>query len=173
MATDPPSGPGPGTTAPTGFTVTRAGLKACCEQGRWDQLDQMLARDATLIDDDALFTDGWGLWWGMLFEAAAQGAVDGVRVLLRHGAQRDRGCWGDGEAMSPAQAAQDHPAVLALLQAPPAVEPPRAADPAWPPGEPAQAQALQRQAELRQRTGLVFDAGALQPDRQEDDRAPR
>lgn len=58
---------------------TRAHLKAACEAKQWDLLDKLLEFDATLIDDNALYTDTWGTWYGMLVCAVVREAVAAQR----------------------------------------------------------------------------------------------
>lgn len=145
------------------FAVMRGQLKAACEQGNWDLLDKLLEIDRSLIDDDALFTDTWGSWWGMLFEAVRLGACDGVRVLLKHGARRDLPCWGDGLVQTPVELAQDQPAILALLLAPQPPDYTRTSDPPLPHSETPAVQAANRQGQIRDQTGLVFPSAAFEP----------
>src|SRR5689334_6347821 len=117
------------------FKVTRAHLKTACDAQNWDLLDKLLELDSSHVNDNALYTDTWGLWWGMLLETVQNGSVDGVRVLLKHGAQPDLACWGDGIEQTPLELAQDKPEMLALLCA---AEPPsyiRKTDPPLPQGE--------------------------------------
>ncbi len=147
----------------TAFKITRAHLKTACDEQNWDLLDTLLEQDSSQVDDNALYTDTWGLWWGMLLETVINGSVDGVRVLLKHGAQRDLASWGDGMEQTPLDMAQDKPEILALLQA---AEPPgyiRTTDPPLPPGESPEEQAVNRQGAIRDKTGLVFQTPILKP----------
>ena len=97
------------------FIVTRAHLKRACDEKAWDLLDKLLEIDRSHIDDKSLYTDTWGDWWGMLLECVYNNQIEGVRVLLSHGADRQIGRWGDGIPMSPIEAAAQKPAILALL----------------------------------------------------------
>jgi hypothetical protein len=97
-------------------TTTRTQLKAACDQQQWALLDLLLQRDPTHINDHAVYTDTWGDWWGFLMECVYQGHVDGVRVLLKHGADRNVGRWGDCIPESPLQAAERYPEILTLLR---------------------------------------------------------
>lgn len=138
------------------FNVTRAHLKTAFAAEQWDLLDKLLEIDNSSINDNALFTDTWGDWWGMLVEAVRRRSVDGVRVLLKHGAQRDLASWGDGVPFTAFEAAEDKPEILALLTSP---KPPvyvRQTDPALSEGESAEEQTVHRQGEIRDHTGLVF-----------------
>lgn len=147
----------------TSFTVTRAHLKNACDEQNWDLLDLLLELDPTHLNDHSLFTDTWGVWWGLLFEAVRNRSVDGITVLLKHGAQRDVTTWGDGIAHSALEIARDTPAILALLQA---SEPPayiRKTDPQLPPRDTPEASAINRQGTLRDETGLVFQPASLKP----------
>jgi hypothetical protein len=97
-------------------TTSRAQLQAACDQQQWALLDLLLERDSTHINDHAVYSDTWGDWWGFLLECVYQGHVDGVRVLLKHGADRKVGRWGDCIPESPLQAAERYPEILALLR---------------------------------------------------------
>ena len=143
------------------FKVTRAQLKTACDAQNWDLLDKLLELDSSQINDNALYTDTWGLWWGMLLEAVLNGSADGVRVLLKHGAQRDLASWGDGVAQTPLAAAQDRPELLALLQATVPPDYTRTTDPPLPHGESPEEQAINRQGEIRDTTGLVFQTSIV------------
>ena len=143
----------------TDFKVTRGHLKSAVDQENWDLLDKLLEIDNSLINDDSLFTDTWGDWWGMLLEAVYKQSVDGVRVLLKHGAQRNLPRWGDGMSMTPIEAAEDKPEILALLQNP---EPPiyvRTTEPEVPSAELSKETSVNRQGDIRDATGLVFQIG--------------
>ena len=138
------------------FNVTRAHLKTAFAAEQWDLLDKLLEIDNSSINDNALFTDTWGDWWGMLVEAVRRRSVDGVRVLLKHGAQRDLASWGDGVPFTAFEAAEDKPEILELLTSP---KPPvyvRQTDPPLPESESAEEQAVNRQGAIRDHTGLVF-----------------
>ncbi len=142
----------------TNIKVTRGHLKWAVDQENWDLLDRLLEIDNSLINDNSLFTDTWGDWWGMLLEAVYRRSVDGVRVLLKHGAQRDLARWGDGMSMTPMDAAEDNPEILGLLQNP---EPPiyvRKTEPDLP-GDSSKETSVNRQGEIRDATGLVFQIG--------------
>lgn len=75
--------------------ITRAHLKDAVERQAWDLLDKLLETDASHIDDNALFTDTWGEWWGLLVHCCARRRLDGVRILMKHGASPDASTWGD------------------------------------------------------------------------------
>ncbi|MEI7644577.1 MAG: hypothetical protein WCJ55_09895 [Chloroflexales bacterium] len=146
------------------FTVTRAQLRAACEQQQWDLLDKLLEIDPAQIDDAAMFTDTWGTWWGMLFHAAAHGSADGVRVLLKHGARRDAATWGDGEPETAREVARDMPEILALLQSDATPAYVRRSDPSLPAGESAGDRAVRQQGAIRDATGLAFQLPTVTPD---------
>lgn len=118
-------------------------------------LDLLLETDATHLNEKALFTDTWGDWWGLLMEVIYRKAPDGLRVLLKHGANRDTGRWGDGMPQSPLEAAGGEPDILALLQeaARPAYS--RQTDPPLPAADPK----LDELGRIRDATGLVFQDG--------------
>jgi hypothetical protein len=132
--------------------VSRSQLKAACEQENWDLLDLLLETDPTHLDDKALFTDTWGEWWGLLMEVIYRGSPDGLRVLLKHGANRDVGRWGDGMPQSPLEAAADQPEILTLLQDPARPAYNRQTYPPLPAADPA----FDELGRIRDDTGLVF-----------------
>jgi hypothetical protein len=143
------------------FAVTRAHLKTAFDQQHWDLLDKLLEIDNSRINDNRLYTDTWGDWWGMLIEAARNRSVDGVSVLLKHGAQRDLGSWGDGVSFTALEAAEDKPEILALLQS---LEPAtyvRKTDPALPSAESPEERAVNQQGEIGNKAGLVFQTDGL------------
>ena len=143
----------------TEFQVTRAHLKNALDQGNWDLLDKLLEIDNTRINDNDLFTDTWGNWWGMLLEAVYKRSVDGVRVLLKHGAQRDIARWGDGIPITALEAAEDKPEILALLLNPDLPVYVRKKDPDLSAMESSKGVAINLQGEIRDAKGLVFQIG--------------
>lgn len=136
-------------------SISRSQLKAACEQENWDLLDLLLETDATHLDDNALFTDTWGDWWGLLMEVIYRKAPDGLRVLLKHGANRDTGRWGDGMPQSPLEAAEGEPEILALLQDPARSSYSRQSDLPLPAADPA----FDELGRIRDDTGLAFQEG--------------
>ncbi len=136
-------------------SISRSQLKAACEQENWDLLDLLLETDATHLNDKALFTDTWGDWWGLLMEVIFRKAPDGLRVLLKHGANRDTGRWGDGMPQSPLEAAEGEPEIIALLQDPARSSYSRQSDLPLPAADPA----LDKLGRIRDATGLVFQKG--------------
>jgi hypothetical protein len=132
--------------------VSRSQLKAACEQENWDLLDLLLETDATHLNDKALFTDTWGDWWGLLMEVIYRKSLDGLRVLLKHGANRDAGRWGDGIPQSPVEAAEGKPEMISLLQEPARPFFSRQLDPPLPPVD----HAFDELGRIRDDTGLVF-----------------
>lgn len=146
----------------TEYHVTRAHLKKACEQQNWDLLDKLLEIDDRYINDNALFTDGWGEWWGMLYECVQRGQLEGVRVLLARGAKRKVSAWGDGLALSVMELAANKPEFLALLQSKEPVSYVRGSEPELPDGLTAVDKAINRQGEIRDRTGLVFPHEGLE-----------
>lgn len=139
--------------------ISRSQLKAACEQEDWDLLDLLLETDATHIDDNALFTDTWGDWWGLLMEVICRNSRDGVRVLLKHGAKRDAGLWGDGMPQTPLEAAEGKPEIIALLLDPARPEYSRKTDPPLP----AVNAEVEEQGRIRNEAGLVFQTRSLNP----------
>jgi hypothetical protein len=136
-------------------SISRSQLKAACEQENWDLLDLLLETDATHLNDKALFTDTWGDWWGLLMEVIYRKSPDGLRVLLKHGANRDTGRWGDGMPQSALEAAEGKPEILALLQDPARPTKSRQTDPPLPAADPA----LDEMGRIRDATGLAFQEG--------------
>lgn len=136
-------------------SISRSQLKAACEQDNWDLLDLLLETDASHLNDKALFTDTWGDWWGLLMEVIYRKSPDGLRVLLKHGANRDTGRWGDSMPQSPLEAAAGEPDILALLQDPARPIYTRQTDPPLPAVDPA----FDELGRIRDDTGLVFQAG--------------
>lgn len=143
----------------TDFKVTRAHLKSAFDQENWDLLDKLLETDSSGINDNSLFTDTWGDWWGMLLEAVYRRSAHAVSVLLKHGAQRDLARWGDGIPITALEAAEDKPEILALLQNPEAPVYVRKTDPDLPSVESSKENAINRQGEICDATGLVFQVG--------------
>ena len=143
------------------FQVTRAHLKSACDAKNWDLLDKLLEIDASRINDNSLYTDTWGIWWGLLMETARLGAVDGVKVLLKHGAKRDLACWGDGIEQTPLEMAQQFPEIVALLTSTQTPDYVRKTDPPLPQGESPDDAAVNRQGEIRDKTGVLFQTPIL------------
>lgn len=141
--------------------MTRAQLKNACDQQNWDLLDHLLEIDNSLINDNALYTDDWGEWWGMLLECIYRNQPDGVRVLLKHGADKNLESWGDCAPTSPLTAAQDNPAILKLLQAQTLPDYTRQTEPPLPIQETAADRAINQQGQVRDQTGLVFSPKAF------------
>jgi hypothetical protein len=144
-------------------TITRAHLKNACDQRNWDLLDKLLEIDDKHINDNALFTDEWGEYWGLLCECITQNELVGVQVLLARGAKRQVGRWGDGLALTAQELAQDKPEILALLQSKVRPVYVRQSEPELPMGEENTAVdiALERQAHIRDQTGLLFPPDAF------------
>ncbi len=87
--------------------VSRALLKKAVDNQQWDLLDKLLEIDNQHINDTSLYTDTWGEWWGLLYECVQNNQPTGVRILLKHGAKRHQGNWGDCLPMSPLEYAQE------------------------------------------------------------------
>lgn len=81
--------------------VTREHLKQAVLQKNWDLLDRLLEVDSSAINDNGLFQDSWGEWWGLLMQCVSKDQVDGVRVLLKHGANPQLATWGEGDHTFP------------------------------------------------------------------------
>lgn len=74
------------------------------------------------------------------------------------------GAWGDGAEVSPRDAAAGHPEILALLEAPARPDYVRRSDPPLPAGLTADQAATDRQGEIGDRSGLLFQAAVLKAD---------
>jgi hypothetical protein len=146
------------------FKVTRAHLKTASDQQNWDLLDKLLEIDSSQINDNSLYTDTWGEWWGLLFETVRRASVDGLKVLLKHGAKRNLASWGDPGGNTPLQAARDKPEILALLQAGETPAYRRQTDPPLPELLSPIEMGVNRQGEIRETTGLVFQTDAIDQD---------
>jgi hypothetical protein len=142
--------------AMSSFVVTRAHLKVACDQKHWALLDKLLAIDASSINDNSLYTDTWGSWWGMLLHCVMENQREGVQVLLAHGADPDLASWGDGIPVTPREEAQGKPQILPLFEQPEPVTYQRRSDPPLPIQTTAEIKAINRQGAIRDATGLVF-----------------
>ncbi len=145
----------------TQFQVTRAHLKNARDAKNWDLLDKLLEIDSTHINDASFYTDSWGEWWGLLLDCVYDSHEDGVRVLLKHGADKTVGNWGDCIPVTPKEAAAEKPVILALLTA---ITPPsytRKSDPPLPKVTSSDDDAVNKQGSIRDQTGLVFQTDAL------------
>ena len=87
--------------------MSRALIKQAIEERDWDLLDKLLDNDNSHVNDAKLFTDDWGEWWAPLYECCLGDQVEGVRVLLKHGAKRKQRAWGDGMCSSPLELAEE------------------------------------------------------------------
>ena len=96
-------------------------------------------------------------------DAVGRDSVDGVRVLLKHGANREVGTSGDCLETSPLEAAVGKPEILALLQSPEVPTYIRKTDPPLPQGESLADQRVNRQGDIRDASGLVFQTEAIDP----------
>jgi hypothetical protein len=97
------------------FTVLRSHLKAACDNRDWDLLDKLLEMDRSAIDDNSMYTDTWGEWWGMLSECVRKKQKQGVHVLLSRGANPDLESWGDCIPTSPKAMAMNDPNLAPLF----------------------------------------------------------
>lgn len=141
--------------------ITRAHLKSAVENQQWDLLDKMLELDASHINEKSYFTDNWGEWWGLLLECVRNGQEPGVRILLKHGADRRLGNWGDCLPETPLEAAAGKPEILALLKHKAAAAYKRKSDPPIP--EPSAVDArVNLQGEIEKSTGMVFPVEGLE-----------
>jgi hypothetical protein len=138
------------------FQVTRAHLKNACDQRNGDLLDKLLEIDNNYIDDSAFYTDSWGEWWGLLLECVYDNWADGVCILLKHGANRRQGNWGDGIPITPKEVAADKPGILQLLKSRERPSYVRLTDPPLPAEASDADKRTNRQGQIWDETGLVF-----------------
>jgi hypothetical protein len=75
--------------------ITVGHLKEACSAANWDLLDYLLELDNAQVNYNSMYTDTWGEWWAMLLDVVYRGEVDGVRILLKHGADPALESWGD------------------------------------------------------------------------------
>lgn len=145
--------------------VARAHLKRAIEEEHWDLLDKLLELDSSGVNDNSLFTDTWGTWFGALYWCVGRDLRSGVQILLKHGADPHLQCWGDCLPLSPLDLAQEgsKTSLLPLLTGaePAAYE--RKTDPEIPP-ETARDRAVNRQREIADATGLMFQVEAIPED---------
>ena len=143
--------------------MSRGLLKKAVEEENWDLLDKLLELDNSLVNDKSMFTDDWGEWWSMLYECCLLNKIDGVKVLLKHGAKRKLNAWGDGLCLSPEEVAEDkgHQEILGLLRSKARPEYQRQSDPEIP-EETERDKAMKRQREIADQTGLVFNPEAFE-----------
>ena len=144
--------------------ITRAHLKNACDTQNWDLLDKLLETSNQHVNDNALYTDDWGEWWGMLFQCVYHNYEDGVRVLLKHGADKNIGSWGDGIPKTPLEVATDTNklAIMALLKSKERPTYTRKSDPLLPEIKVAKDHAINCQGEVRDSTGMVFQTDAFE-----------
>ncbi|HSH02626.1 MAG TPA: hypothetical protein VLL52_08930 [Anaerolineae bacterium] len=142
------------------YEVTRAHLKRACDEKNWDLLDKLLALNDKHIDAANYYTDTWGEWWGLLYECVLNGEETGVRVLLKHGASRKVGNWGDCIPMTPLELAEErnNEAIAALLRSKERPVYERQTEPKVPKLRKVD-RAVNRQGEVADETGMVFQSG--------------
>ena len=138
-------------------TVSRALLKKAIDHKNWDLLDKLLEIDPTHINDTSYYTDTWGEWWGLLYECVRKGQVNGVKILLKHGGNKEIGNWGDCIPMTPLEYAKEKKLseIIALLSTDNSPEYIRKSEPELPELNDYD-QKVNRQGEIRDETGLVF-----------------
>lgn len=137
--------------------VSRALLKKAVDQKNWDLLDKLLEIDPTHLNDTSYYTDTWGEWWGLLYECTMKGQINGVKVLLKHGGKKKVGNWGDCIPMTPLEYAKENnmSEIIALLSHKNRPDYTRKSDPELPELSDYD-QKVNRQGEIRDETGLVF-----------------
>jgi hypothetical protein len=139
------------------IAVSRGLIKQAIEERDWDLLDKLLETDNSHVNDAKLFTDDWGEWWAPLYECCLNNQVEGVRVLLKHGAKRKQRAWGDGMCSSPLEVAETrgYQEIVKLLRSKSRPCYVRKSDPPIPPLT-VDDSALRDQSEMAEKTGLVF-----------------
>ena len=137
--------------------VSRALLKKAVDQKNWDLLDKLLEINPKHLNDRSYYTDTWGEWWGLLFHCVMKNQVDGVKVLLKHGANKKIGNWGDCLPYTPLEYAQEHKMdeIVQLLTGQKPPEYTRQSEPELPELNDYD-QKVNRQGEIRDETGMVF-----------------
>ncbi|OJJ16015.1 hypothetical protein BKI52_35170 [marine bacterium AO1-C] len=137
--------------------VSRALLKKAVDHKSWDLLDKLLEIDATHINDNSYYTDTWGEWWGLLLECVRHNHVNGVKVLLKHGANKKVGNWGDCLPYTPLEYAQEHKLteIIQLLSSHQSPTYTRQTEPELPELNDYDKK-VNRQGEIRDDTGMVF-----------------
>jgi hypothetical protein len=143
--------------------MSRGLLKKAVEEKNWDLLDKLLELDNSHVNDNSMFTDTWGEWWSMLYHCVLHNKVVGVKVLLKHGAKRKQRSWGDGMCLSPKEVAEEkgYHKILSLLQSKARPEYHRKTDPEIP-EETDKERRVNRQREVANETGLVFNPDAFE-----------
>lgn len=66
--------------------TTRAQFIHAVKTSSWDLLDLLLEEGSSQMDDNVLFTDGRGDWWGLLVqwkENAVERSLHGLRIQQR------------------------------------------------------------------------------------------
>ena len=139
------------------FKVTRAHLKSACDAQNWDLFDKLLSIDNSAINDNAIYTDTWGEWWGFLIHCIYSDYVDGVKILLKHGVDKKKGTWGDCLPMSPIEVAKYRPHILKLLMSETKPEYNPLTDPVLPNLFSELDNKINNQGNIRDNTGLVFN----------------
>ncbi|MCC5945268.1 MAG: hypothetical protein JJT94_10055 [Bernardetiaceae bacterium] len=137
--------------------ITVAHLKKAVDARDADLLDKMLSINKSQINYKSAYTDSWGEWWGFLMEAVLNSWEDGVRVLLKHGAKRKQGAWGDGLNMTPIEVAEEknNQNILKLLKTQAKLTYERKTDPEIPPLD-EQSRRINEAQRIANETGLMF-----------------
>jgi hypothetical protein len=143
--------------------MSRGLLKQAVLEKNWDLLDKLLEEDNSLVNDNSMFTDDWGEWWSMLYHCCLHNQQTGVKILLKHGAKRKLRAWGDGMCRSPKEVAEEkgHSEILQLLRSKARPEYERKTEPDIP-EETQRERAVNRQREVAQQTGLIFNPEAFE-----------
>lgn len=139
------------------LSVSRALLKKAVDNKNWDLLDKLLETDSTNINDTSMYTDTWGEWWGLLYHCVIKHQVTGIKILLKHGADKTIGNWGDCIVETPLEYAKERQMheIVALLSSKETPTYTRQTKPKLP-KLPAYDEKVNRQGQIRDSTGLVF-----------------
>lgn len=137
--------------------VSRALLKKAMDEQNWDLLDRLLTLDNSAINDKSVYTDTWGEWWGFLYEAILNEQLVAVNILLKHGAKKSVGNWGDCIELSPIELAEEKGlAEIVELLKNPAKAQYEAQKEVEIPSLDAQDARVNQQGAIRDQTGLIF-----------------
>ena len=140
------------------FTVERHHLKNACQNSQWDLLDKLLELDNSLVNDNSMFSDSWGQYWGMLYELILRNEVEGIQVLLKHDANPREKSWGDGMNLSCLELAEGKVDILRILKSKGnrSALYTRTSEPEWPMLKSKSDEEFNRKGRLKDKYGLVF-----------------
>jgi len=149
--------------------VTRAHLKSAVDNQQWDLLDKLLEIDTSQINDNSLYTDTWGEWWGLLVECIRSEYIEGVKIVLKYKIKKKRGNWGDCIVYTPLEEAKmkKNQEIINLLKSKEKPTYIRKTDPKLPPLIKKDT-IINQQGEIRDTTGLIFPYEGLSDSNNQD-----